>query len=139
MWHTSQRTACISKPPKTSWVKQAWPARICLTVCAGCSQGSAPAFNSAGSALLHNPGSAQPGAPFGAHLDPAAGPDFLIGQSDQARLMASVSNSPGEACTPHSAVGTGMPPGVVSEIPHRPPCKVSGAAVCLHGQAHQGG
>ena len=102
--HARQRVARISKPAQdpVGEVSVACMGCTCLTVCAGCSQGSAPAFNSAGSALLHNPGSAQPGAPFGAHLDPAAGPDFLIGQSDQARLMASVSNSHGEACTPHS-------------------------------------
>ena len=100
--HTSQKVACISRPTQdlVGEASVACKGCTCLTVCAGCLQGSAPAFNSAGSALLHNPGSAQPGAPFGAHLDSAAGPDFLIGQSDQARLMASVSNSPGEAFTP---------------------------------------
>lgn len=132
--HTSQKVACISRPTQdlVGEASVACKGCTCLTVCAGCLQGSAPAFNSAGSALLHNPGSAQPGAPFGAHLDPAAGPDFLIGQSDQARLMASVSNSPGEACTPHSGLGTGMPPGIVSGIPDCQPCEESGAAACSH-------
>ena len=132
--HTSQRAACISKPAQDllGEASVACKGCTCPTVCAGCSQGSAPAFNSAGSALLHHSGSAQPGAPFGAHLDPAAGPDFLIGQSDQARLMASVSNSPGEACTPHSGVRTGMLPGGMSGMSNCPSCQVHGAAVCLH-------
>ena len=107
-----------------------------LTVCAGCLQGSAPAFNSAGNALLHTPGPAQPGAPFGAHLDPAAGPDYLIGQSDQARLMASVSNSPGEICAPLSGAGTGMLPRVMSGMPKLPPCEFVGAAICLLAGKH---
>jgi hypothetical protein len=64
-------------------------------------QGSAPAFNNAGNPLLHAPGAVQPGAPFGGHLDAAGGSEYLIGQSDQARLMASVSNSPGALRPPH--------------------------------------
>ena len=69
-------------------------------------QGSAPAFNNAGTPLLHASGAVQPGAPFGGHLDAGGGSEYLIGQSEQARLMASVSNSPGalrplhEPCIP---------------------------------------
>ena len=62
----------------------------CCTV-----QGSAPAFNNVGNPLVPAPGAAQPGANLGGHLDPGIGADYLLGQ-DQARLMASVSNSPGE-------------------------------------------
>ena len=58
-------------------------------------QGSAPAFNNVGNPLLPPPGAVQPGGNLGGPLDSAIGPDYLIGQGDQARLMASVSNSPG--------------------------------------------
>ena len=59
-------------------------------------QGSAPAFNNLGNPLLQPPGAVQPGGGLGGPLDPGMGPDYLIGQGDQARLMASVSNSPGD-------------------------------------------
>ena len=58
-------------------------------------QGSAPPFNNVGNPLLSNPGAVPPGANLGGHLDPGVGADYLLGQ-DQARLMASVSNSPGK-------------------------------------------
>ncbi len=68
----------------------------CMLMMARCAvQGSAPAFNSVGNHLLPTPGAVPPGANLGGHLDPGVGADYLLNQ-DQARLMASVSNSPGE-------------------------------------------
>lgn len=69
--------------------------KLCCSV-----QGSAPAFNNVGNPLLQPPGTVQPGANFGGTLDAAVRTDYLIGQSDQARLMASVSNSPGRLRSP---------------------------------------
>ena len=68
----------------------------CMLMMASCAvQGSAPAFKNVGNHLLPTPGAVPPGANLGGHLDPGVGADYLL-KLDQARLMASVSNSPGE-------------------------------------------
>ncbi len=81
-------------------------------------QGSAPAFNNVGNHLLPTPGAVPPGANLGGHLDPGVGADYLLGQ-DQARLMASVSNSPGELPIQQCCVEAGLHAGLALPVPHQ--------------------